>query len=160
MPRKNSKADLAQFAELMGADELKHLMRKLPPRVHRKVTRAAISAGLTPMLRAMRKEVPVDDGVLKASLGRKVKAYDKSLSVVGLAGPKKNAAPHAHLVEYGTAPRYDADGNYSGVMPPNPFVRKAREEQTYPASVAVNRKMAEGVHREAAKLARGGASKS
>lgn len=156
MPRKPSKSNLTGYAELIGADELQRLMRKLSPRIHRKVTRAAISAGLTPMLRAMRKEVPVDDGVLKASLGRKVKAYDKTLSVVGLAGPRKNAAPHAHLVEYGTAPRYDAEGKYAGVMPPNPFVRKARDEQTHAAGLAVNRKMAEGVHREAAKLARSG----
>lgn len=158
MPRKSSKADLAA-AELLGAAELKQLLKKLPPRIHRKVTRAAISAGLTPMLRAMRKEVPVDEGVLKASLGRQVKAYDKTLSVVGLAGPKKNAAPHAHLVEYGTAPRYHADGSYAGQMPPNPFVRKARDEQTHAAGVAVNRKLAEGVQREATKLARAGGSK-
>jgi HK97 gp10 family phage protein len=143
-------------AELEGAAELQRLLDQLPAKVQRKVSRAAISAGLTPILRAMRKGVPVKEGTLKKSLGRKVKAYPKTYTTVGLAGPKKYAAPHAHLVEYGTGPRYDKDGNYAGQMPPNPFVRKARDEQTTAAATAVAKKVKEGVHREAAKAAAGG----
>jgi len=32
-------------------------------------------------------------------------------------------APHAHLVERGTAPRYHASGKYVGAMPPMPYFR-------------------------------------
>lgn len=36
-------------------------------------------------------------------------------------------APHAHLVEFGTGPRYHASGKYVGAMPPDPFMRPAWE---------------------------------
>lgn len=34
-------------------------------------------------------------------------------------------APHAHLVEFGTGPRFHKSGKYVGEMPPNPFMRGA-----------------------------------
>lgn len=40
-------------------------------------------------------------------------------------GPNKRRAPHAHLVEFGTGPRFHKSGKYVGVMPPDPFVRPA-----------------------------------
>ena len=37
-------------------------------------------------------------------------------------GPKE---PHAHLVEFGSGPRYHKSGKYVGIMPPSPFMRPA-----------------------------------
>lgn len=34
-------------------------------------------------------------------------------------------APHAHLVEFGTGPRYQKNGKYVGIMTPDPFLRPA-----------------------------------
>lgn len=34
-------------------------------------------------------------------------------------------APHAHLVEFGTGPRYKKNGQYVGQMPAQPFMRPA-----------------------------------
>ena len=42
-----------------------------------------------------------------------------------MVGLSYNKAPHQHLVEYGTGPRYTNDGAYRGQMPPNPFFRKS-----------------------------------
>jgi len=36
-----------------------------------------------------------------------------------------STAPHAHLVEFGTGPRYQANGKYVGIMTPDPFLRPA-----------------------------------
>lgn len=36
-----------------------------------------------------------------------------------------STAPHAHLVEFGTGPRYHKNGKYVGVMTPDPFLRPA-----------------------------------
>jgi len=37
-----------------------------------------------------------------------------------------SSAPHAHLVEFGTGPRYQKKtGRYTGSMPPAPYLRNA-----------------------------------
>lgn len=43
-------------------------------------------------------------------------------------GPSKEA-PHAHLVEFGTVPRFHKSGKFVGSMPPDPFVRPAWDTQ-------------------------------
>ena len=37
-------------------------------------------------------------------------------------------APHSHLVEFGTGPRYHASGKYVGQMPADPFFRRSIDE--------------------------------
>ena len=44
---------------------------------------------------------------------------------VTMVGVNYNKAPHQHLVEYGTAPRYTSDGAYRGQMPADPFFRRS-----------------------------------
>lgn len=43
-------------------------------------------------------------------------------------GPDKSAG-HAHLVEFGTGPRYHKSGKFVGSMPPDPYVRPAWDTQ-------------------------------
>jgi HK97 gp10 family phage protein len=61
--------------------------------------------------------------VLKASqkAGEKRKPGDVVV-YVGASSPKGNVA---HLVEFGTGPRYHKDGSYAGIMPAEPFMRPA-----------------------------------
>ena len=44
---------------------------------------------------------------------------------VTMVGVNYNKAPHAHLVEFGTGPRYHASGKYVGQMPAQPFFRRS-----------------------------------
>lgn len=44
---------------------------------------------------------------------------------VTLVGIDYHQAPHAHLVEFGTGPRYHASGKYVGQMPAQPFFRES-----------------------------------
>ena len=47
----------------------------------------------------------------------------KGYPAVTLMGLVHSRAPHAHLVEFGTGPRYQPSGKYVGSMPANPFFR-------------------------------------
>ena len=44
---------------------------------------------------------------------------------VTMVGVNYNKAPHSHLIEYGSGPRYHASGKYVGQMPANPFFRRS-----------------------------------
>lgn len=49
---------------------------------------------------------------------RQISNYPRSTAAV-------SNAPHDHLVEYGTAPRRQKNGRYTGSMPAHPFFRPA-----------------------------------
>jgi HK97 gp10 family phage protein len=88
-----------------------------------RVARQAVAAGARAVARAAKKNAPRETGLLKKSLGSKVKVYANSGVAVGVAGPrvgmrqtvvrKKNKArptpvlsdpaKYAHLAELGTS---------------------------------------------------------
>lgn len=41
-----------------------------------------------------------------------------------VASVSRRRAPHAHLVEAGTKPRYQKSGRFTGMMTPNPFFKR------------------------------------
>ena len=45
----------------------------------------------------------------------------------------KKGAYHAHLVEFGTGPRYHESGRYVGEMPAQPFLRPAFDAEAAPS---------------------------
>ncbi|MCP4639719.1 MAG: hypothetical protein GY851_04770 [bacterium] len=56
---------------------------------------------------------------------------------------------HAHLVEFGTVARYSKSGGFRGVMPPNPFMRRAWTRSVGPAYAAIRRSLSDAIEREA-----------
>jgi HK97 gp10 family phage protein len=44
----------------------------------------------------------------------------------------KDGGSHAHLVEFGTGPRYQKNGKYVGAMPADPFLRPAFDSEARP----------------------------
>lgn len=60
----------------------------------------------------------------QAALRAANKANPRQYQVSVDIGPGKEAG-HAHLVEFGTGPRYHKSGKFVGIMPPDPFVRPA-----------------------------------
>ncbi len=126
-------------AKIEGVEELvKQLRQELPARMQTKILRKAIGDGCRVILKAAKQKVPVGEtGLLKKSLGTKIKAYRTTGNVVGMVGPRTGSkktkkgkvrtalgkkfdaagvAPHlyAHLVEKGT--KHSA---------PKPFLRPA-----------------------------------
>lgn len=142
--------------QLIGDKELEKLFRSLGERVQRKVTRQAVNAAATPVVKAARQNAPERSGLLKKSVGRKIKTYTASGTVVGLIGPRtdvsgeyegKKVVPwrYAHLVEGG---HIDEHGNF---IPPHPFLRPAWESSEGQALDVMKDKLGSGIEREAAK---------
>jgi HK97 gp10 family phage protein len=148
---------------LLGAKELERTFRTLGDRVQRRVTRSAVTAASTPIVKAAQQNATEDTGTLKLALkgGRKVKTYTRSGTVVAIIGPRrevksehkgkvKRPANYAHLVEHG---HIAEDGTH---VPANPFLRPAFDQTQGQALGVMKDKLAAGVVKEAKKAAGGG----
>ena len=58
---------------------------------------------------------------VKAKLLRQISNYPRSAA----AAVDRKIAPHAYIIEYGTKPRYQKSGRYTGIGPAQPFFRPA-----------------------------------
>lgn len=142
--------------QLEGGKALERKLAKLGDKVHRKVTRQAVNAAATPVVRAAKANVETDSGLLKKALGKKtVTAKDKK-SVAALVGARKNVqgevngkvrkpSRYAHLVEKGFIDQHGVH------HPPQPFLRPAIESTGEQAVSIMQTKMADGIEREAKK---------
>jgi len=127
-------------AHIEGLEELQAVLRTLPGKISRRVMRPALSAEGTKVVQAARQKVPQETGLLKKSLGKKVKTYTDTNAVVAIVGPRsgfrqiidgrpKNPVKYAHLVEFGARPH---------LMPArsNVVTRKSYGGQIHPGSPA------------------------
>lgn len=123
------------------------IFRTLPDKVARKVGRAAVNAGATPVLKAAKGEVPVGlTGNLRKSLGKKTKYYRRSGSSVAMVGPRIGGGHlgyHGHLIEDGHVNR---DGSFT---PGNPWLKRATSQTEQAARAAIKSKLAQGIVQEA-----------
>ena len=144
--------------KLEGGKELARALQSLGPRVARKVTRQAVNASLTPVLKTARANAPEESGLLKESLDKKTKTYAENMVIVGLVGPDtttqgtfkgelRKPSKYAHLVEEG---HIDANGNF---VPPHPFIRPAFDENESKMLDTMSQRLGKGIEREAAKQA-------
>lgn len=143
-------------AKLEGGKELQRALKTLGVRVQRKVLRQAVNAASTPVVKAARRKAPKQSGLLRKSLGKKLKTYTKNGTVMALVGPRKDVegehegekrrpARYAHLVENG---HVAADGTH---VPAQPFLRPAFDETQPQALDTMRRKLAAGVVTEMVK---------
>lgn len=143
--------------EVIGLKALDKLLDDLPPKVSRVVQRKVVTAMSTPVLKAYRRNVKTlvgkKTGRLARAPARKIKTYARTQSVVGIIGPRSKAAPHAHLVEFGTGPRITKTGKATGRMPAYAPLRKAYDMNAPSLKRIAHRKMAEAIKTEAKKLA-------
>jgi len=137
--------------KLEGLDEVRKAIRKLPEKPARRVMRKALRAGSTVIIKRARQLTPVRTGRLKRSWRRRFsKSFDPNITAEVL-----NAAPYAHLVEFGTGPRKDGKtGASRGVMPAHPMIRPAVEGQIEAINAAMRKKADESIKKEWEKLTR------
>ncbi len=109
-------------AKLEGLDRALALLRELPKKLAKKTLRAGVNQATKLLLSEAKSRVPPSTGLLRKSLGRKVKVYKGA--VVGIVGPRKgfkiqvgvrmrgpnkgtpvymDPVRYAHLVENGTS---------------------------------------------------------
>lgn len=144
--------------KLIGDKELERTFKQLGDRVQRRVTRGAVNAATTPIVKAAKQKASAskESGLLKKSLGKKVRTYVEKKTVVGIVGPRKDIvgeykgkkrwpAKYGHLVERG---HIAADGSH---VPPRPFLRPAYDETQGEAVAVMSDKMAAGVIKEASR---------
>jgi HK97 gp10 family phage protein len=114
---------------LQGFKDLDALLREMPRQLAGQAVTSGMRKALQPVAAAARAYAPgsldtririaptIKAGQMPQALEKPGKG--KRVMFVGAT------APHAHLVEFGTGPRYHANGKYVGVMPPDPFLRPA-----------------------------------
>ena len=124
-----------------GLAELGKQLESLPAKVAKKILRPAIRKASKPLAAECKATAPVGPtGNLKRSFkvrAMKMKGRRRKNGVgVVITSPGSGRAPHAHLVEKGTALRRTKKGRVTGVMPANPFMQRAAEK-TFPAVVQI-----------------------
>ena len=123
-------------------------LHRLGPKIEGKVSRRAVGFGATAILKAMRQRVPVGDGTLRDSLGKKTKLYKQTGTAVALTGPRvkgKHRGYHGHLIENG---KINADGSFT---PGNPFMARAQDAAGPEAIGRMQSKLAQAIEQQAAK---------
>lgn len=120
-------------ARIEGVAEVLKALDGVDAKLRKKGVRAAVSKGGQVILSRARKTAPKQTGLLKKSLGKKVKVYRHSGNAVAVVGPRTgfrgvvtrdgrqvtgDPTKYAHLVELGTV-RAKA----------KPFLRPAIEQQ-------------------------------
>lgn len=144
---------------LEGDKALIRALGKLNDSTQRKIVKSAVTRGSQPWVKAARQEAPSgpDDGKsdkkkLKKGIGKKVKKYPSG-AIVAIVGNVLEAF-HAHLVEFGTTFRFHKSGKYVGVMPANPFMRRAYDRTKREVVRKTEQFAWKGIEKEAAKLGR------
>ena len=92
---------MADDQTITGGRELDAFLQGLPVKVERNILRAALRAGINEFKGEAKQRVPVDEGDLRDSLRVTTSSKRGTVYAKLKVGGKK--APHAHLVEFGTA---------------------------------------------------------
>ena len=109
---------------LGGASELADGLRLIGTKGAKRVTRTAITKTARRLTRSVKQQAPVGESkFLKRSIAFKVRTYPNG-NIVGVVGSRKGQAPHAHLIEEGTAERFTRAGDSRGEGPAVRFVRR------------------------------------
>lgn len=125
-----------------GLETLNKQLEALPRNVSRKILAGALRKAARPIANEARATAPVGPtGNLRRSF--RVRAIRARIlrrrgKAAGVSITNRNtaSAPHAHLVEKGTGPRYTKSGRYTGIMPANPFMERAANK-LFPASLSI-----------------------
>ena len=117
-----------------------------------RVMRPSLRAGTKPMVKVIRSLVPVDEGLLKKSIGTQINTYKRSGAVIirigarsGFSeidedGKKRDPIRYAHLVEGGTI--------FQG---PRSFLRAGMDSTRGTATTIINKEVGKRVKKELAK---------
>lgn len=145
--------------KLEGWAELINMFEQLPTVAMQKtVVRNSLKKAAQPILDAAIDGVPIEEGYLKKSLvistslkksQKKYRPKDSSVTVYVGTGEKSG-----YLVEFGTDPRFDDKGKFTGVMPQNPFMRRAWDTMRQTAFMIIKQEFEKNILRAAKRLAR------
>lgn len=136
---------------------IKKLLRLADRKTIKKINRKATNVAATPLVKAVKRNVPVDTGLLKKAIAKKLTAYVRSFSYNAIVGADVGVratdedgneyipANIDHLVEYGFA---HPGGTH---VPARSFLRKGWEEGIGDAQKRLNAKLKEEIEKAASK---------
>lgn len=144
---------------MTGARELDRVLSSLKATTARGITRRAMAQALEPVAETARGLVPRDSGKLADSIGvgsklvkNQARAARTSRDVQSMyVGPRSSMA---HLVEFGTGPRFQKNGKFVGVMPPQPFMRPAWDAKREEVLARLTDDIREEIDKTLARMAR------
>ncbi len=127
--------------KLLGAKELDRKLRKLEPKIGKKVIKGALREAAKMILKVAKQKVPVDTGALKKDL--KVRAMKRKKGRYGVligtaAGWGKGKTFYGAYLEFGTSKR-----------PAKPFLRPAFDETKEAVIRRLKRRLKVGIERAA-----------
>lgn len=145
--------------KIAGFKEMDALLLSMPRALATQGVNAGLRRALQPVAAAARAYAP---GSLneRITIAPRVKAGQEAQSLIKPGKGRRvmyvgSGAPHAHLVEFGTGPRYHKSGRYVGIMPPDPFLRPAwdanKDEVLAKLAQFVREEIAKAVTRRAAR---------
>jgi HK97 gp10 family phage protein len=167
--------------DVSGLKEVIDALHVLPQKVEKKVVKGAVRAGSRPISRQITKNIKLltkpHKNILCKSVTKREVTYKKDGAFVVVVGPSgKKKAKHAHLLEYGTEPRWhwgklakeqgrikwrygrevyltgSSKGRYTGIGPKIPFATFAFQHQKGRAERIIKDRLVEGVLTEATNL--------
>jgi HK97 gp10 family phage protein len=152
--------------KIEGLKELDAALAELPQATSKNVMRRAARKSLEIVIKAADQYVPIDQGGLKkslkvstrlskrqATLARREFKTDGKAAIVMYAGP--SALPHAHLIEFGTKPRYQkTTGKFVGQVRARPYMRPAWDANQTKVLTTFKNDMWSEIEKAAKRLAR------
>jgi len=150
--------------ELPDLELAKRAMRELPKRVIEKGLKSAVTLGSTPIVRAARRNVPQESGLLKKSITKKVKLYRASETAAAIVGADtkdvgeyrgnlRKPSKYIAIVEGGARPHVykTRKGQHPGFEGKH-FLRQAEESEKDRALTIAQNRLIEVIENEAEKL--------
>ncbi|MFV1530610.1 hypothetical protein [Phaeobacter sp. JH209A] len=113
------------FFKIEGLKEIDSALAALPRATSKAVVRRALKKELAPVADMANGLWPgADDGAfaVSAKLKKGQQGPEAGPNAVNMFVGSTPAAPHAHLLEWGTEPRYHKSGKYVGAVPPDPML--------------------------------------
>ncbi|MZR14227.1 hypothetical protein GQE99_14485 [Maritimibacter sp. DP07] len=140
-------------------------MKEMKTSTARGVARRSMKKAFEPFVAAAKSAAPVGfTGELSENIavGTKLTQNQRrelrgsvSRSVTQMYAGATKEAPHAHLVEFGTGPRWQkSTGRYVGEMPANPFMRRSWEATKGRVLAKLSKQLGEELEKAAARAAR------
>ncbi|MEM1027518.1 MAG: HK97 gp10 family phage protein [Planctomycetota bacterium] len=131
-----------------NTDDIRRAFKTLATDAADRIVRKGVNAGGDEVLLAAQIEVPVDEGDLEESLGKKTKVYKDTGTGVSVIGSRRGGdfkGYHHHLVHNG---HIAADGSF---VPGNPYLKRARDRADSRAKAAMASTVNAELQKEAAR---------
>lgn len=150
--------------KVSGFKEIDALLQAMPRHLAGQGVTAGMRKALRPVAAAARAYAA---GSLseRIRIAPTIKADQMAQSIINDMRNKRlmfvgSGAPHAHLVEFGTGPRFHKSGKYVGIMPPDPFLRPAwdanKDQVLATLADAIRDEIAKAIGRRSARAIRAG----